>query len=101
MSAQKDRHAARQVILEILVYLTSHPDAKDTLEGIIRWWCPRSGSERGREEVQEVLDFLVSRGWLTERETIPEQKLYGMSKDREKDIKRFLKATEHEEWRDQ
>jgi hypothetical protein len=90
MSAKGKGPAASQVIREILHYLTEHPDAKDTVEGILRWWLPKGGVERGEEEVREVLGSLVSRGWLTERGTTPSQKIYGMNRDRLEEIRRFL-----------
>jgi len=75
---------------DILRYLIAHPQAKDTLEGIIAWWCPKIGVECGKAEVQEVLDQLVSRGWLMERESRPVQTIYGLNKERREEIELFL-----------
>jgi len=58
-----------KVIRGILQYLVEHPDANDTCEGILKWWRPKDISEWGKEDVQKALDFLTSKGWLTERKT--------------------------------
>ena len=84
------------VIQHILRYLIEHPEAKDTTNGILRWWLPRGGMDRAEEEVQEVLDTLVARGWLTQRQTITSQKLYGMNKEKLEEIKLFLRELERE-----
>ena len=90
MRADEKGSALSPLAKEILRYLIAHPHAKDTLEGIMAWWCPKSGIERGKDEVQEILDLLVSRGWLTERETRPVHTIYGMNKDRREEIEHFL-----------
>jgi hypothetical protein len=90
MAPKEKRSAADQVIREILEYLSEHPEAKDTVRGVLRWWFPKGGVGWGEEEVQKALDHLVSRGWLTERETTRSQKIYGMNRDRLEEIKRFL-----------
>jgi hypothetical protein len=79
-----------QVIREILQYLIKNPDAKDTLEGIHKWWLPKGHSKQGRDEVQKAVDWLISKGWLTERGTIPSKEIYGINRDRLSEIKRFL-----------
>ena len=78
------------VIREILHYLTGYPDAKDTLQGILRWWFPPNGVERKEKEVRKALDVLVSRGWLTRRQTTPSQTLYGVNKEKLEEMKAFL-----------
>ena len=77
------------VIREILEYLLNHPDAIDTMEGIMKWWLSEHVASTGRENVKEALDALVSTGWVTERSsTLPT--LYGLRKDRQSEIRRFL-----------
>jgi hypothetical protein len=58
-----------KVIRGILQYCVEHPCAKDTPEGILQWWRLKDISEWGEEDVQKALDFLTSKGWLTERKT--------------------------------
>jgi hypothetical protein len=76
----------------ILQYLVEHPDAKDTIEGILKWWLPDSRVWK-RGEVQEALDLLTSKGWLTKRGTVPSRKIYGINKDRLPEITRFLQQS--------
>lgn len=82
------------VIRQILHYLMRHPDAKDTMTGILRWWLPREGVERKEEEVQEALDTLVARGWVTTRQTTPSQSLYWLNQEKLEEIKAFLRELE-------
>jgi hypothetical protein len=56
-------------VADILRYLIKHPQAKDTIEGINRWWLAQADSMSSIDDVQEAVDFLVSRGWM-ERKTI-------------------------------
>jgi hypothetical protein len=72
----------------ILDYLIRHPDAKDTIEGILKWWLPPGDWDK--EEVQQALDDLTSKGWLTERRTTADQTVYGINKDRVRAIEEFL-----------
>jgi hypothetical protein len=78
------------VIRDILCYLIAHPDAKDTAQGILRWWL--SGDRLGWEEgaVQEALDMLVARGWLTQRQVTSSPTVYGLSKEHIEEILAFL-----------
>lgn len=58
---------SEEVVREILRYLVKHPAAKDTLEGIARWWLDRQQVERSVEEVVHSVRLLVSRGLILER----------------------------------
>lgn len=89
---EKDPPGSRdKAIRWILEYCIEHPDAKDTPDGIHKWWLPEGQGAWGREEVQKVLDFLTSQGWLTRRQTIPSKEIYGMNQDQLEEIKNFLK----------
>jgi hypothetical protein len=54
-----------QLSEEILRYLLAHPQAADTLEGIIAWWLPKPHRKMAREQVQQALDHLIARGLVT------------------------------------
>jgi hypothetical protein len=80
----------RAVIQALLHYLISNPDAKDTTEGIRRWWLSKAYREQSLEEIEETLDFLASKSWLTLRIT-SQQKIYGLNKDSIEQIEHYLK----------
>ncbi|MGD9006406.1 MAG: hypothetical protein PVG41_00730 [Desulfobacteraceae bacterium] len=46
-------------------YLSAHPDAADTLEGVVNWWLLRQRYERAVAMVSEALELLVQQGDLT------------------------------------
>ena len=78
-----------QIIRGILQHLIENPDAKDTIEGILKWWLP-DGHLWKRGEVQEVLDFMALKGWLTKRKTAPIREVYGINRDRSGEIKKLF-----------
>jgi hypothetical protein len=45
-------------------YVTEHPNAADTPEGIRSWWIARHLPRTSLEDVQKALDHLVVRGRL-------------------------------------
>jgi hypothetical protein len=79
----------RAVIHAVLRYLVSNPEAKDTIEGIRKWWLPEGYREQPQDELEETLQFLVSKNWLTGR-VVSEQKVYGLNKDCLKQIENYL-----------
>jgi hypothetical protein len=83
-----------EVIRGILQYLIEHPDAKDTVEGVLKWWVPETFGKRGLAESEKALDILSSRGWLTVRKVSPAQKIYGVNKKFMKEIRIFLIESE-------
>jgi hypothetical protein len=87
--------AIPEILQYLLQYLIAHPDAKDTLQGILRWWFP-GNMDREETEVQEALDLLVARSWLTQRRTTPSRTLYGLNKKKLEEIKVFLRERERE-----
>lgn len=58
-------------------YLDSHPNAADSLTGIMQWWLPRSLSAPDVAEVKAALDRLVAAGRVR-RTLLPDgSELYG------------------------
>ena len=48
----------------ILGYLRAHPQAADTVTGIVEWWLPRHFPAEAVERVQKAVDQLVAQGWV-------------------------------------
>lgn len=86
----------RSLIRQILAYVVAHPEAKDTLEGIRKWWGPSGRVELSGEEIQNVLNSLVALGWVTEREVTPAPRIYGLNQERLAEIKAFLQESASE-----
>ena len=66
MMSHRDDEAER-IALEILRYLETHPDAADTIEGVIQWWLSPVVSNVFTETVQRALDELVTRSRIVRR----------------------------------
>jgi hypothetical protein len=64
---------------QILQYPIAHPDAKDTLEGILKWWLESHPNELDKDQVQEALDALVSKEWLVKRVLPASQEPYSFN----------------------
>ena len=81
---------ARGIACDILRYLETYPEAKDTLEGIAQWWLWRELPERLLGEVEQAVSLLLSRGVIleTRREGVPPY--YGLNPQRRKVISRIL-----------
>ncbi len=55
-----------EIAREILAYLADHPDAQDTLEGIMEWWLIESRIKLQIALVKEILHDLVENEFLLE-----------------------------------
>jgi len=76
---------------ELLTYCIEHPDAKDTVEGILRWWFSAGEVSRRADDVKAALDELTAKGWLTSRKIRQSEVIYGLNKDKAAEIRRFLR----------
>lgn len=60
-----DDEAGRQEVERaVLAYLQQHPDAADTLDGIVNWWLPQQRFEIERQRIERALGHLVECGQL-------------------------------------
>ena len=71
-------HTVARAIHEIAQYVSRHPDARDTLEGIRDWWLPSDISFTAAE-LQQALDILTGWGWLVKQMLITQTYVYGVS----------------------
>ena len=65
---------------EIRDYLTAHPNALDSLEGIAKWWLARQHYVEQLSKVQKALNYLVDQGVLIKQRTSDGKTLYRVQK---------------------
>jgi hypothetical protein len=53
---------ADELAREIVAYLDAHPDAADSLEGVVQWWLVQERFLRGIGAVGKALEQLVGTG---------------------------------------
>ena len=81
---------SNRVIWLLLSYLHSHPDAKDTAEGIRSWWLHGRRATVARLNVREALNRLVAKDWLTRRESMSGQQIYGLNQARRMELEQLF-----------
>ena len=77
----------------LLGYLCSHPDAKDTAEGIANWWLRASGANVNEMDVTEALNDLVARDWLIQKGSISDQQIYGLNPARRTELQHLFESS--------
>ena len=86
-----DEHQRQEKLTRaILKYCVEHPDAKDTVDGILRWWFSAGEEHWQIDEVRAALKALTANGWLTSRKLQQADEIYGISKERVTEIQEFL-----------
>jgi hypothetical protein len=78
------------VLIAVLRYMVEHPDAKDTMEGIIEWWSPAAGACRSERDVRAAVEFLLEKSWITVRNVGDTGKLYGVWREQLPEMRAFL-----------
>lgn len=61
-------------------YLLDHPNAADSLEGIVHWWLVRQQVEFSAEKVKMALDYLVSNDLISKSTTVGGKVVYANMK---------------------
>jgi hypothetical protein len=82
-----------QIARDILKYLAAHPDAQDTLDGIVQSWLPDGGSKYKQLMVQEVVKDLVLEGTILESKIPGSHAVYRFNLAKRDRMKELLKKT--------
>jgi len=64
---------------EILDYLASHPEAQDTLDGILHWWVLDAHIRKWAPKIANTVAQLVELGFLEEKPAPDGQTFYHVS----------------------
>ena len=75
---------------DVLAYLSEHPLARDTLEGVVEWWLLQQHVQRWTPRVEAVLAQLVSEGLLLEHKDQDERSHYQLNQSNLEAIREFL-----------
>lgn len=78
---------------DILAYLAEHPQAQDTLEGIVQWWLLDQQIKQLMAEVKLALDELVAEDLVIEHQGADGQIRYSINSQKTSQIRASL-ATE-------
>ena len=79
MPKSTDPHL-RCIIEEIEKYLSEHPKAADTLEGITEWWLLRLRYKVSSVMVQQALEYLASTSAVEINTNLNGNKVYSSKK---------------------
>jgi len=77
---------------DILAYLIEHPQAADTLEGIIQWWILEQQIKRWSTQIEAALTELVAKKLIIKRKGSDGQIHYNLNHRKKTEIKALLKG---------
>ncbi|OPX92861.1 MAG: hypothetical protein A4E58_03208 [Syntrophorhabdus sp. PtaB.Bin006] len=79
-----------QIAHDILIYLSKHPDAQDTLEGIVEWWLLEQVITHHMAAVKEALAELVDRELVLEIKSADSRVRYRSNGEKYREIKAMV-----------
>ena len=94
MRLEGSRGLCWTVVREILGHCVESPDAKDTDEGIHKFWLSVRSKHKGIEKVRKALEYLVAtKQWMIKLPKGSSAPLYSLAKERLGEIKEFLQRS--------
>jgi hypothetical protein len=80
-----------QVGYQILTYLVEHPEAQDTLEGIVEWWLLERAIKFQEAAVSKAIAELVTKGLVIGQKGYDSKIHYRVNQSRFEEIKKLVK----------
>ena len=78
------------IFFEILAYFANHPQAQDTVEGIVEWWLLEQHIKRATTQVKAAVAQLVAEGLVIARTGAAGRVYYHVNRQKLRDIRRIL-----------
>lgn len=75
--AAEEEDIEERVTREISRYLDAHPDAADTIDGVLQWWLSPALAGASRETVQRALARLIAAAEVESRVLVDGAVVYG------------------------
>ncbi len=94
MSAGAPTPQRSPIFYDILGYLTDHPDAQDTVEGIVEWWLLKQSIKRTKTQVNAALAQLVAEELVIAHAGVNKRPFYCVNRSQLRHIRRILKEQE-------
>jgi hypothetical protein len=79
---------------KVLAYLVQHPQARDTLEGIVEWWLLEQRIQCAIADVEGALSDLVRNDFLITHQCSDGRISYGLNREKEREIRRHLRRAQ-------
>lgn len=79
-----------QVLFAILAHLSDHPEADDTIEGIVQWWLLEQRIKQQIPLVEKALAVLVEKGFVLVQDCLNGRTHYRINRLKQRQIKAFL-----------
>jgi hypothetical protein len=76
---------------EVLAYLVQHPQAQDTVEGIVEWWLLEQRIRTAVADAEAAVSDLVHQDFLIKIEGSDGRMFYGLNRSKMREIRRHLR----------
>ncbi len=84
-----------EIARRLLSYLLRHPEARDTIEGMTRWWLLEEEIHERLIDVSQGLSSLVKEGLVLEERRGTSLPLYRLNPDKKGEIKTLVERLLH------
>ncbi len=75
---------------QILAYLVEHPEAQDTVEGIVEWWLLERTIKFQKTQIIKAISELVAKGLVIENKGRDSQTHYRINQSKYKEIRKLV-----------
>lgn len=96
MTSDVHRPEKDEIAREILSYLSEHPSAQDTLEGIVQWWLLEKKIKYQKGLVQEALADLVADGSINWHKGMDSRSYYRINRGVRKESNTSAEMNDYE-----